>query len=739
MASALSTSDQCRIQTAFPNESRTIIGGKWQMQHSNIKSGFTLRRERCASSAWFPGGSHHYGKHHHYGRYHHGGPRHSHEDLSHLSSTGLYNQRQATHHGGSYHHGTPHFHGEHHHGGHHPSEHQYHGGHHPSEHQYHGDHHGSDHHYHRDHHGSDHQYHRDHHLSDHHYYHRDHHGSDHQYHRDHHLSDHHYRRDHHPSDHQYHRDHHGSDHQYHRDHHLSDHHYHRDHHPSDHQYHRDYHPSDHHYYRDHHGSDHQYHRDHHPSDHHYYRDHHLREHQYHRDHHPRDHYSMEQHQTSQLSIPHKIHSTTDASHAHPGAKGSSPSLTTSHFTFRSRHSSKVHPQDTFNETSTWNEDEQYQKRKNRVQRAHKKLHSGNAFQWLWEKISLFFWTLRGMIRTLTQTLAFETFVFLVVCLNTAILVAQTFAELEIRGEWYFMVLDCIFLCIYVVEALLKLIALGLEYFYDPWNNLDFFIMAMAVLDFMLVQTNSLSYTFYNHSLFLILKVFKSMRALRAIRVLRRLSILTKVHEVTGTLSGSLPSIMAILALMFTCLFLFSVVLRALFRKSDPFRFQNIFTTLFTLFTMLTLDDWSLIYMDSRAKGAWYIIPILMIYIIIQYFIFLNLVIAVLVDNFQMALLKGLEKVKLEKAARANEKLLEDSLTELTKAEAEGKLSAGTLQMYFIERKFGTMTEKQRELHFQYLQLVASVEQHQQKFRSQASVIDEVVDAAFEAGEDDFGK
>lgn len=38
-------------------------------------------------------------------------------------------------------------------------------------------------------------------------------------------------------------------------------------------------------------------------------------------------------------------------------------------------------------------------------------------------------------------------------------------------EWYFMVLDSIFLSIYVLEAVLKLIALGLEYFYDPWNNL----------------------------------------------------------------------------------------------------------------------------------------------------------------------------------------------------------------------------------------------------------------------------
>lgn len=49
---------------------------------------------------------------------------------------------------------------------------------------------------------------------------------------------------------------------------------------------------------------------------------------------------------------------------------------------------------------------------------------------------------------------------------------------------------------------------------------------------------------------------------------------------------------------------------------------------------------------------------------------------------------------------------------------------------------------QRERHFQFLQLVAAVEQHQQKFRSQASVIDEIVDTAFEvngAGEDEERK
>uniref|UniRef100_A0A8C0KR78 Cation channel sperm-associated protein 1 n=1 Tax=Canis lupus dingo TaxID=286419 RepID=A0A8C0KR78_CANLU len=356
-----------------------------------------------------------------------------------------------------------------------------------------------------------------------------------------------------------------------------------------------------------------------------------------------------------------------------------------------------------------------------AQRSHKKLHTVDLFYRLWEKLSYLIQGLRRMLRNLTESLAFEAFIFLTVCLNTIMLVAQTFAEVEVRGEWYFMAFDSIFLCIYVVEAVLKIIALGLKYFSDSWNNLDFFIMIMAMLDFLLLQFNSFTFV-YHQSVFRIFKVFKSLRALRAIRVLRRLSILTSLQEVTGTLARSLPSITAILILMFTCLFLFSVVLRALFRLSDPKRFQSIFTTIFTLFTLLTLDDWSSIYLDSRAQGAWHIIPILMIYIIIQYFIFLNLVIAVLVDNFQMALLKGLEKVKQERAARIHEKLLDDSLTELSKSGAAQAPLCPTLPL------------RQQELLFHFLQLVEGVEHHQQKFRSQGSVIDEIVDTAFEVSQ-----
>lgn len=69
----------------------------------------------------------------------------------------------------------------------------------------------------------------------------------------------------------------------------------------------------------------------------------------------------------------------------------------------------------------------------RAQKAHRKSHSINFFGWLWEKLSGLLQGLRKMLRKLTESLVFEVFIFLVVCLNTIMLVAQTFAEVEIRG------------------------------------------------------------------------------------------------------------------------------------------------------------------------------------------------------------------------------------------------------------------------------------------------------------------
>ncbi|KAK1150909.1 cation channel sperm-associated protein 1 [Acipenser oxyrinchus oxyrinchus] len=70
----------------------------------------------------------------------------------------------------------------------------------------------------------------------------------------------------------------------------------------------------------------------------------------------------------------------------------------------------------------------------------------------------------------------------------------------------------------------------------------------------------------------------------------------------STCLQSLQSMGAIIVLMFTFLFMFAVIFREMFYQSDPDRFSTMFNTIFTLFQLLTLDDWSYIYTTSRERG-----------------------------------------------------------------------------------------------------------------------------------------
>nr|XP_032654780.1 cation channel sperm-associated protein 1 isoform X3 [Chelonoidis abingdonii] len=353
----------------------------------------------------------------------------------------------------------------------------------------------------------------------------------------------------------------------------------------------------------------------------------------------------------------------------------------------------------------------------------------------WERTLPQLLTLRAIIQKLTQLLAFELFILTVIGIHTTVLVVQTFAVVRVRGEWFFSAMDAVFLCIYVLEALLKLIALDLNYFRNPWNDIDFFVMIMMVLDFVLPLLIFPGHTTHDNagSLFRVLHVFKGVRAVRVLRLLLTLRVLENLQELTSTFALSGPSIGAILLLMFTCLFMFSVVLHDLFQDSDPYRFGELFDTIFTLFQLFTLDDWSFVYLDSIKGGASYIIFFLMAYILIEYFTFLNLVIAVLVDNFQLALIKRQELQKQKSMLQPKESSIEDIVSGKPAQEGHMKPEDDEAFLAQLIKHMDGSEGREKQLLFTYLQLMASVEHLQQQFRSQAATTDKIVDSFFEVG------
>ncbi|KAK6477752.1 cation channel sperm-associated protein 1-like [Huso huso] len=130
-------------------------------------------------------------------------------------------------------------------------------------------------------------------------------------------------------------------------------------------------------------------------------------------------------------------------------------------------------------------------------------------------------TLYHIIDLFTNSRYFDNFILGIVVLNTGTLVAQTFDIVAVRGGWFFSVMDASFLAVYLLEFVLKVSVLRKKFFKNAWNDLDFVIVFMSLIDFILpLIESSGSFSGNASSVFRILRVFKGIRAIRAFRVLR---------------------------------------------------------------------------------------------------------------------------------------------------------------------------------------------------------------------------
>ncbi|XP_032090088.1 cation channel sperm-associated protein 1 [Thamnophis elegans] len=139
-------------------------------------------------------------------------------------------------------------------------------------------------------------------------------------------------------------------------------------------------------------------------------------------------------------------------------------------------------------------------------------------------------------------------------------------------------------------------------------------------------------------------------------------------------------------------------------------------------------------------GAWYIIIFLIVYILVEYFLLLNLVIAVLVDNFQMSLLKRQEKKKLkQKIVQLKDSTTEDNPIKQAEKTKLKEKEEETLFRKTVMEKYGSLelNDNQWQLLYNYFQIMTAIENSQQQFQSQATTTDKILDTFFETSEDDF--
>jgi len=139
------------------------------------------------------------------------------------------------------------------------------------------------------------------------------------------------------------------------------------------------------------------------------------------------------------------------------------------------------------------------------------------------------------------------------------------------------------------------------------------------------------------------KFAQVLRLGRVARSLRLVTALPRLQLIVGALLRSLPSFGWITLLLFTLLYAYSVMGVFLFGENDPERFGSLWSSMLTMFSVLTLEGWFDVMQDQmrglpRADGSEpdaqpIVSPLFFVsFILSGTMIFLNLLVGVIVNS-----------------------------------------------------------------------------------------------------------
>lgn len=224
------------------------------------------------------------------------------------------------------------------------------------------------------------------------------------------------------------------------------------------------------------------------------------------------------------------------------------------------------------------------------------------------------------LKKFIESRAFETFILVVIILNAILIGLQTIPAINNAAGFILEILDYIFLGIFIIEMILKLIAYRLSYFKDGWNWFDMLIILVSVF-------SNLSFL----SSFRVFRIFRVFRSLKAMRSMRMVSSLRHLRVIVVAIGRSIPSIAWTGMLLILIYYIFSIIGVTLFGEAFPDWFGDIGKSMYTLFQVMTLESWSM----GISRPVMEVFPLAWIYfvpfVLISSFIVMNVVVGIVVN------------------------------------------------------------------------------------------------------------
>ena len=244
--------------------------------------------------------------------------------------------------------------------------------------------------------------------------------------------------------------------------------------------------------------------------------------------------------------------------------------------------------------------------------------------------------LRARVARLVLAPMFQRVVIGLILLNAVTLGLETSASVMQEFGGALKALDALLLYLFTAELLLRIYAFRGRFFRDPWGLFDFIVVAIAWMP----ASGPLAV----------------LRALRVLRVLRLISVVPSLRNVVEAMLGALPGMGSIVLLMALLFYVFAVMATKLFGADMDEQFGSLGASLFTLFQLMTLDDWANIVKPAMELQP-YALLFFMPFIIISTFVVLNLFIGVIVESIQtLRDDRGADKAATEEAAKSAERM-----------------------------------------------------------------------------------
>lgn len=208
----------------------------------------------------------------------------------------------------------------------------------------------------------------------------------------------------------------------------------------------------------------------------------------------------------------------------------------------------------------------------------------------------------------------ERFVMALIVLNAITLGIETSRSAMAAYGGLLHVVDRSAIAVFVIELAARMIVYRAAFFRDGWNLFDFVVVGLALVPSA--------------------EAFSVLRALRVLRLLRLVTIVPSLRRVVGGLIASLPGMGSIFLLILLVYYVAAVMAVNLYGEGFPDLFGTLGRSLFTLFTIMTLEGWVegvVAPIMAKHPHAWlFFIP----FIIGTTFTVLNLFIGVIVGAMQ---------------------------------------------------------------------------------------------------------